>query len=457
MRVGNLARFGAAVLLVGALSGTAHAQKWRMLPNQPANAAGNLAAIETCLLLTDGTVMCLETSTNIWHRLRPDINGSYLNGTWDKLIPPMPNAVDSHLEVFNTATGVGTPCVAATPCMYAPRFFASAVLQNGRVIVIGGEYNVGTTVVGSMGQNGFAETNIGFIYDPVTNTWGPQLDETNGGLGFGLGGIGDAQCSILPNGTFLLAGIFSTDLEQLNPLAGLAGSFTRRGSTGKFDNNAEEGWTLLPDGTMLTVAVNATGLFELYNPTTNVWTQPGTISPGTIPNMPVNLADFGAGTGNSRELGPSVMRPDGTVVWFSGGALGQNAVYSFAGAAAGTWANTANMDFPFFNAMAGIKYAAGDGAASLLPNGNVITLANPVSATPCSGMPGVPPPPPMCGPFNSPGTVFEIAFADNTSRRWTNSRSGRRTTWGTWAASSCFRRARFCTRRWTSRSVRSCT
>ena len=121
MRVGNLARFGAAVLLVGALSGTAHAQKWRMLPNQPVNATGGLAAVETCLLLTDGTVMCLETSTNVWHRLRPDINGSYLNGTWDKLIPPMPNAVDSHIEVFNTATGVGTPCVAATPCTSSPR------------------------------------------------------------------------------------------------------------------------------------------------------------------------------------------------------------------------------------------------------------------------------------------------------------------------------------------------
>ena len=414
MRAGNLGRFGVAVLLVGALSGTAHAQKWRRLTNQPVNATGGLAAVETCLLLTDGTVMCLETSTNQWHHLRPDINGSYLNGTWDKLIAPMPNAVDSHLEVFNVTTGVGTPCVAATPCMYAPRFFASAVMQNGRVIVIGGEYNVGTTVVGSMGTNGFAETNIGFIYDPVTNTWGPQLDETNGGLGFGLGQIGDAQCSILPNGTFLLAGIFTTDLEQLNPLAGLAGNFTRRNSTGKFSNNGEEGWTLLPDGTLLAVSVGAPGVFELYNPTANVWTQPGTISPGTTPNMPVNLADFGAGTGNSKELGPSVMRPDGTVVWFSGGALGQNAVYNFSGAAAGTWTNTANMDYPFFDPVAGVKYAAGDGAASLLPNGNVLTLANPVSSTACSGRPGVPPPPPLCGPFNTPGVVFEMAFADNT-------------------------------------------
>ena len=37
---------------------------------------------DTCLLLTDGTVMCHEYSTNHWHRLTPDINGSYINGTW---------------------------------------------------------------------------------------------------------------------------------------------------------------------------------------------------------------------------------------------------------------------------------------------------------------------------------------------------------------------------------------
>ena len=409
MRVGNLAKLGAAVLLVGALSGTANAQKWRMLTNQPVNGSGGVASVETCMLLTDGTVMCLETSTNIWHRLRPDVNGSYLNGTWDKLIPPMPNAVDSHLEVFNTTTMVGTPCVAATPCMYAPRFFASAVMQNGRVIVIGGEYNIGTTVVGSLGKNGFAETNIGFIYDPVTNAWGPQLDETNSGLGFGLGQIGDAQCSILPNGTFLLAGIFTRDLEQFNPLAGLAGNFTRRNSTGKFSNNSEEGWTLLPDGTMLTVSVGASGLFELYNPTTNVWTQPGTASPGTIPNMPVNLADFGPGTGGSSELGPSVVRPDGTVVWFSGGALGQNAIYNIA---AGTWANTAAIDFPVFDPVTGTRFAVGDGPAALLPNGNVLVLANPISSTACANP--APPPPPMCGPFNVPGVFFEMAFSDTT-------------------------------------------
>ena len=416
MRMRDVSRLGVAVVLVGILSGTAQAQKWRTLGNQPLNGSGGMAAIETCLLLTDGTVMCLETGTNIWHHLRPDINGSYLTGTWDDpgfVIPPMPNAVDPRLEVFNMATGVGTPCVAATPCMYAPRFFASAVLRDGRVIVMGGEYNGNTTLIGTAGTNGFAFTNIGFLYDPVANIWGPQLDETNGGLGFGPGGIGDAQCTVLSDGTFLIAGTSSTDLEQLNLLPGLTGNFTRRNSTGKFGNNFEEGWSLLSNGTFMSVSVNAPGIFEIYNANPgvgfNIWTQPGTADPANIPNMPVNLGGSGAGTGNARELGPSVMRPDNRLLWFSGNALGQNGLYD---TASGTWAPAdVNMDFPFFDAGAGVRFSVGDGPASLLPNGNVLVLANPVAVTACNNP--APPPPPICGPFNVPGTFFEVGFENN--------------------------------------------
>ncbi len=411
MRMRDVTRIGVAVVLVGILSGTAHAQAWRTLPNQPVKTGGGgIAAIETCMLLTDGTVMCLETSTNVWHRLRPDVNGSYLNGTWDDpgfVIPPMPNAVDPNIEVYNMMTGVGTPCVAATPCMYAPRFFASAVLRDGHAVVIGGEYNNGTTVVGFNGTNGYAFTNIGFLYDPVTNAWGPQLDETNGGLGFGSGGIGDAQCTVQPDGTFLLAGTSSTDLEQLNLLPGLTGNFTRRNSTGKFMNNFEESWSQLPNGTFMSISVNAPGVYEIYNPGVgfNNWTQPGTADPATTPNMPVNLGGVGPGSGSARELGPSVMRPDNRLLWFSGNALGQNGLYD---TATGTWAPAnPNMDFPFYDEGAGIRFSVADGPASLLPNGNVLVLANPV------GLACPDPATPKCGPFNTPATFFEVNLADN--------------------------------------------
>lgn len=58
--------------------------------------------------------------------------------------------------------------------------------------------------------------------------------------------------------------------------------------------------------------------YEIYDHSTMTWTQGST---------PVNLADTGAGFGSSSEAGPGVMRPDGTLVYFSGNRLGQNAVY----------------------------------------------------------------------------------------------------------------------------------
>ncbi|PYV96272.1 MAG: hypothetical protein DMG86_20740 [Acidobacteria bacterium] len=84
----------------------------------------------TCLLLTDGTVICHEYNTNRWHRLKPDINGSYQNGSWDVpgfTVADMPNAND--------------PTIGCVNCPYQPLDFASAVLPDGRVVVIGGEYN----------------------------------------------------------------------------------------------------------------------------------------------------------------------------------------------------------------------------------------------------------------------------------------------------------------------------
>jgi len=55
---------------------------WKDLANQPG------VNIDTMLLLTDGTVMAHELASPNWHRLTPDANGSYLNGTWAAM-PPM--------------------------------------------------------------------------------------------------------------------------------------------------------------------------------------------------------------------------------------------------------------------------------------------------------------------------------------------------------------------------------
>ena len=106
-----MSRFGIALIVLVGWSGVAHAQ-WTKVNNAP-NASN-------CLLLTDGTLMCQQgDESNPWNRLTPDNMGHYDTGTWSALT--------------NMPTG------------YAPLFYASAVLADGRVVIIGGEYNNGCT------------------------------------------------------------------------------------------------------------------------------------------------------------------------------------------------------------------------------------------------------------------------------------------------------------------------
>ena len=120
----NMLTSGVALIVLVGWSSIASAQ-WTLLANAfPSGFAS------TCLLLTDGTVICHEYNTNRWHRLKPDINGSYQNGSWDVpgfTVADMPNGND--------------PTIGCVNCPYQPLYFASAVLPDGRVVVIGGEYN----------------------------------------------------------------------------------------------------------------------------------------------------------------------------------------------------------------------------------------------------------------------------------------------------------------------------
>ncbi len=346
---------------------TAHAQ-WTGLTNALPG------FLDNCNLLTDGTVVCHEYGSNRWRRLMPDINGSYQNGTWSS-IANMPDGVD-------TTFG-------CNPCAYEPLYFASAVLADGRLIVIGGEYNSGAAVW----------TNIGFIYNPLTDTWSTQLTEV-----FGGGSIGDSSGIVLTDGTFILSDISSGNIEALD-LATL--TFTALNPPGKDDINNEENWNLLPDGTILTVDSRIASSFEIYDPVSNQWLPAGA--------TPVNLADCcgaGDGVGNSKEVGPGVLRPDGTVIYFSGNSLGQNAVYD---SATGTWSHTAAMDFPLVPGQT-YHYSVADGPASLLPNGNVLVQASPT----ING-----------DPFNPPSHFYEFdgtnlfAVADSPNAASFNAYQGR--------------------------------
>ena len=351
------------VVFAVAVGWRAEAQaQWTALTNAPPG------FLDPCLLLTDGSVMCHEYNTNRWHRLSPDVNGSYANGTWNSTpILAMPNANDAAAGCMN--------------CAYQPLFFCSSVLADGRVVVIGGEYLNLSAVW----------TNIGFIYDPAGDpgtgqgTWSAQLSEA-----FGSGRIGDSMCIVLENGTHVLSDIATGNLEALNP-ATL--TYTALNPPGKLDPNNEENWNILPDGRLLTVDSRIASSFELYDPIANSWGNSGSTG--------VNMADIGTNT-NSAEVGPGVLRPDGTLIYFSGNNLGQNGLYN---TATNTWTNTAAMDFPLVAGQT-YHYSVPDGPAALLPNGNVLVMGSPATNTPC----GVPP----CGVFNTPSHFWELDFATNT-------------------------------------------
>jgi hypothetical protein len=283
----------------------------------------------TSLLLTDGSVMSQDSNSNAWWKLTPDANGNYAAGTWTQLASP-PNGYD-------------------------PAYYASAVLPDGRVIVEGGEYNAWEAKWQTLGA----------IYDPTTDRWTAIAPPT------GWTTIGDAQSVVLADGRFILADCCSTNAAVLDPKTLTWTSF----GTGKNDINDEEGWTLLPTGNLFTVDANNTAdlkATELFNVRTGKW------SAG--PDAPVQLADLDPDGGGSHELGPQVLRPDGTVL--SVGATGHTAVYHPRG---NRW--TAGPDFPVIAGQGQLDVA--DGPAVLEPNGNVLIFASP-------------------GLFASPGYMFEF-------------------------------------------------
>jgi hypothetical protein len=272
------------------------------------------------LLLTTGSVMVQDQGpanggASGWWLLTPGAKGSYVNGTWHRL--------------------------ASLPPGYGPLSFASAVLPDGRVIIEGGEDNLG---------HASTFTNLGAIYQPLTNRWTPVAPPA----GSEWGTIGDAPATVLTNGTFMLGGsgnFSNTTQALLNPKT-LTWTIT---GTHKVDDNEEEGFTLLPNDRVLTVGLRPNADYtEIYDPATGNWTDAGKI--------PVPIVDTVGG-----ELGPLVLRPNGTVLVL--GATGQNAVYDVA---TQTWAPG-----PSFPVIDGKQPHCADAPAAVLPDGNVLIDASP--------------------------------------------------------------------------------
>jgi hypothetical protein len=131
---------------------------WQGLVNQPS------FHTSTMILLTDGRVMVQEEATPHWYALTPDSYGSYVNGTWSSL----------------------------ADMSFWRRYYASGVLKDGRVIIIGGEQS------GDVG-----DTNKGEIYDPVSDSWTSIPSPP------GWSQVGDASCCVLPDGRFMIGALVS--------------------------------------------------------------------------------------------------------------------------------------------------------------------------------------------------------------------------------------------------------
>ena len=322
-------------------------------PNNNANCAPPLqpssGGIFNLNLMTDGSVLVEgfavadDGSFGIqeW-KLVPNNRGSYVNGTWQRL--------------------------ADLPAGYGPFAHASAVLPDGRVIYEGGEYNVFNSTFNQVWSSD------GAIYDPIADNWksisppsfftfipGPP-DLMAYFHPAGPLTVGDASSVVLANGTFLLSNCCNFNDALLDPKTL---TWTPTGTVGKNDINNEEGWTLLPNGKVLTIdtyvghGVNGAFIFgpypndptnsELYNPNNGTWHSAGSTK--------VSLTDpvfF--------EMGPAVLRPDGTV--FATSDNGNTAIYN---SKTGKW--SIGPAFPIIN---GLQTINNDVGAALLPNGNVL-------------------------------------------------------------------------------------
>ena len=349
------------------------ASPWQAVKNPPpfppneCNGFGAFPGGGNPLLLTDGSVIIQDAGCPDWVRLTPDSSGSYANGTWTQ--------------------------IASLPAGYSPLYHSSAVLPDGRVIIMGGEYNYyqGLYFVPIW-------TAEGAIYDPRANVWRsvappPFFDVLETSFSPPLTfppifaqTIGDAQSIVLPNGVYMQADCCT---KQAALLDAKTLTWTPTGA-GKYDINDEEGWTLLPNGEVLTVDAyvpvgfpyipNGTNS-ELYDYQTGTWHSAGS----TI----VQLWDSGLTCGELKapaptptfEVGPAVLRADGTVF-----ATGSNTCADGTGSTAIYDSHNRHWRpgpvFPEIDGVTDINIA--DGPASWEPNDKVLVQASPGYGNPPS-------------------------------------------------------------------------
>jgi hypothetical protein len=334
------------------------AGQWNSIPLPPNVASGGFSA-ETMLLLTDGTLLIHNgggtNGQKEWLRYTPDPVKGYAGGSWT-----FPDGSSTESDMVNTR-----------------QYFASGVLRDGRVFVVGGE-----STNDPAAPNG--DSALGEIYDSAINAWAAMsaLDKPAAFSNI----QGDVPSSVLPDGRVIMGAIFSSANAIWDPgSSSWVQSGTAFGTVGqtKIGICNEEGWTLLADGSVLTVDTKvplAGGLAtsptsgERYLPSKDIW-----IATGTLPNVLPLTTVFDSVTNTQIavfEIGPAILLPDQSVIAF--GATGHTARFTPDPdpTKAGTWA--AGPDFPAdpnTTVYPAKILTLSDAPACLQPNGRVLVVA----------------------------------------------------------------------------------
>ena len=255
------------------------------------------------------------------------------------------------------------------------KYFASGVLKDGRVFVVGGEYS---DILGDTDTSADNDTR-GEIFDPVAGTWS-AMNKPSPGFDFI---VGDCVSIVLEDGRVLFGAVSSSATTGArtaiwDPVTDTwieAGTKFGTVANTKKGNANEESWCLLPNGN---VADRADHGDDGDAERGDVRTRPSDewVSAGSPPRH-CRSASIGGTTLN--EIGGAVTLMNGKA-FFVGGS-GHTGLYTSGATptATGTWA--AGPDLPAdagnTNAPAGLQTSL-DGAVVVLPNGHVLITSGPV-------------------------------------------------------------------------------
>jgi hypothetical protein len=258
-------------------------------------------------------------------------------------------------------------------------YFASHVLNNGNLWVLGGEYS---------GPNLDANwTNTGEVYDTLANRWTPIAPhpEVN---------YGDVPSMLLDGGK-ILAGSLFTQASYLYDQK--SNTWSATGSKVYPDSSDEETYVKLPNGSVMTYdlfqSIQTGGAYaEAYSPKSKTWagrSPTDATSLGSIPQLSSPAMGY--------ELGPALTlrSKDQRGKVFFIGATGHTATYQVGN---NTWVPGPDI----MGTLNGRKslFGAVDAPAAELPNGHIVLAAD---ASPSTG-----------GAFSPPTQLFDYNPQTNT-------------------------------------------